>query len=148
MTIQDKNTATGELSYFKTTLLLYLKESHPHIAGDKELVRTRADEAAGSYERSIRDGLSVTQALQLAEAVLYQDLHFSKFDTVFEVVSEWFPEVRPERRTGFCLKVLSPAEAVFNKYPIDDRFELSPSYHTLTIELTGFIQSYIEKYGI
>ena len=148
MTIQDKNTVTGELSYFETTLLLYLKESHPHIAGDKELVRTRADEAAGSYERAIRDGLSVTQALQLAEAVLYQDLRFSRFDTVFEVVSEWFPEVRPERRTGFCLKVLSPAEAVFNKYLIDDRFELSPSYHTLTIELTGFIQSYIEKYGI
>ena len=45
-------------------------------------------------------------------------------------------------------KVLPPAEAVFNKYPIDDRFESSPSYHTLTIELTGFIQSYIEKYGI
>ena len=148
MTIQDKNTTTGELSYFETTLLLYLKESHPHIAGDKELVRTRADEAAGSYERAIRDGLSVTQALQLAEAVLYQDLHFSKFDTVFEVVSEWFPEVRPERRTDFCLKVLSPAEAVFGKYSIDDRFESSPACHTLTVELTGFIQSYIEKYGI
>ena len=39
MTIQDKNNATGELSYFETTLLLYLKESHPHIAGDKELVQ-------------------------------------------------------------------------------------------------------------
>ena len=148
MTIQDKRTATGELSYFETTLLLYLKESHPHIAGDKELVRVRADEAADSYERAIRDGLSVTQALQLAEAVLYQDLRFSRFDTVFEIVSEWFPEVRPEKRAGFCLKVLSPAETVFSKYPIDDRFELSPSYHTLTVELTGFIQFYIEQYGI
>ena len=39
MTIQDKNTATGELSYFETTLLLYLKESYPHIAGDKAPVR-------------------------------------------------------------------------------------------------------------
>ena len=54
MIIQDKNTATGDLSYFETTLLLYLKESHPHIAGDKEVVRMRADEAAGSYERAIR----------------------------------------------------------------------------------------------
>ena len=95
MIIQDKNTATGELSYFETTLLLYVKESHPHIAGDKALVRARAD-AAGSYERAIHDGLSVTQALQLAEAVLYQDLRFSKFDTVFEVVSEWFPECGPK----------------------------------------------------
>ena len=148
MIIQDKNTATGELSYFETTLLLYLKESYPHIADDKTLVRARADEAAGSYERAIRDGLSVTQALQLAEAVLYQDLRFSKFDTIFEVVPEWFPEVRPERRTDFCLKVLSPAETVFSKYPIDDRFESSPSYHTLTVELTGFIQFYIEQYAI
>ena len=45
-------------------------------------------------------------------------------------------------------KVLSPAEIVFSKYPIDDRFESSPSYHTLTVELTGFIQFYIEQYGI
>ena len=148
MIIQDKNTTTGELSYFETTLLLYLKESHPHIAGDKALVRARADETEGSYERAIHDGLSVTQALELADAVLYQDLRFSQFDTVFEVVSEWFPEVRPERRTDFCLKVLSSAEVVFSKYPIDDRFESSPSYHTLTVELTGFIQSYIERYGI
>ena len=148
MIIQDKNTATGELSYFEMTLLLYLKESHPHIAGDKELVQMRADEAAGSYERAIRDGLSVTQALELADTVLYQDLRFSRFDAVFEAVSEWFPEVQPERRTDFCLKVLLPAEAIFGKYPIDDRFESSPSYHTLTVELTGFIQSYIERYGI
>ena len=72
MIIQDKNTVTGELSYFEMTLLLYLKESHPHIAGDKELVQMRADEAAGSYERAIRDGLSVTQALELADTVLFQ----------------------------------------------------------------------------
>ena len=148
MTIQDKNTTTGELSYFETTLLLYLKESHPHIADAKALVRARADEAAGSYERAIRDGLSVTQALEQADAVLYQDLRFSRFDTVFEVVSEWFPEVRPEKRADFCLKVLSPAETVFSKYPIDDRFESSPACHTLTVELTGFIQSYIEQYGV
>lgn len=96
MIIQDKNTVTGELSYFEMTLLLYLKESHPHIAGDKELVQMRADEAAGSYERAIRDGLSVTQALELADTVLYQDLRFSRFDTVFEVVSECFPKYGPK----------------------------------------------------
>ena len=77
-----------------------------------------------------------------------KDLRFSRFDTVFEVVSEWIPVVRPERRTDFCLKVLSPAKAVFGKYSIDDRFESSPACHTLTVELTGFIQSYIERYGI
>ena len=148
MTIQDKNTATGELSHFETALLFYLKESHPHMAGNKAFIRERADSAAEAYEHAIREGLSVRQALELADTVLYQDLRFSRFDTVFEAVSEWFPEIQPEERTDFCLKVLPPAEAVFNKYPIDDRFESSPSYHTLTVELTGFIQSYIERYGV
>ena len=145
ITQHDNN---GELSYFETALLFYLKESHPHIAGNKAFIRERADSAAEAYEHAIRDGLSVRQALELADTVLYQDLRFSRFDTVFDAVSEWFPEVRPERRTDFCLKVLPPAEVVFGKYPIDDRFESSPSYHTLTVELTGFIQSYIERYGI
>ncbi len=145
ITQHDNN---GELSCFKSALLFYLRESHPHMADDKAFIRERADSAAEAYEHAIRDGLSVRQALEQADAVLYQDLRFSRFDTVFEAVSEWFPEVRPEKWTGFCLKVLPPAETVFSKYPIDDRFESSPSYHTLTIELTGFIQSYIEQYGV
>ena len=145
ITQHDNN---GELSYFETALLFYLKESHPHIAGNKAFIRERADSAAEAYEQAIREGLSVAQALELADTVLYQDLRFSRFDTVFEAVSEWFPEILPEERRDFCLKVLPPAEAVFGKYPIDDRFESSPSYHTLTVELTGFIQSYIERYGI
>ena len=138
----------GELSCFKSALLFYLRESHPHMADDKAFIRERADSAAEAYEHAIREGLSVGQALELADTVLYQDLRFSRFDTVFEAVSEWFPEILPEERRDFCLKVLPPAEAVFGKYPIDDRFESSPSYHTLTVELTGFIQSYIERYGI
>ena len=145
ITQHDNN---GELSYFETALLFYLKESHPHMAGNKAFIRERADNAAEAYEHAIREGLSVAQALELADTVLYQDLCFSRFDIVFEAVSEWFPEIQPEERTDFCLKVLPPAEAVFNKYPIDGRFESSPSYHTLTVELTGFIQSYIERYGI
>lgn len=145
ITQHDNN---GGLSCFKSALLFYLRESHPYMADDKAFIRERTDSAAEAYEHAIRDGLSVRQALEQADAVLYQDLRFSRFDTVFKVISEWFSEVRPERRTDFCLKVLSPAEAVFNKYPIDDRFESSPACHTLTVELTGFIQSYIEQYGV
>ena len=137
-----------ELPYFAATLTAYLRESHPELLSDKHFIAERSDHAAQTYERAVRNGNSVYEALELSNAVLYQDLRFSKYDAIFEVVSEWFPEVRPERRTDFCLKVLSPAEAVFGKYSIDDRFESSPACHTLTVELTGFIQSYIEQYGI
>lgn len=138
----------GELSYFEAALFLFLKESHPVLAANKNLIMARADSAAEIYERMIRHGLPVAQALELANAVLYQDLRFSKFDTIFEVVSEWFPELVPCQRTSFCLKILPLSEAVFDKYPINDDFETSPLYHTLTTELTGFIQIYIERHGL
>ena len=83
ITQHDNN---GELSCFKSALLFYLRESHPHMADDKAFIRERADSAAEAYEHAIRDGLSVRQALEQADAVLYQDLRFSRFDTVFEVV--------------------------------------------------------------
>lgn len=143
-----KENRTGELSYFTMALLAYLKESHLLLAGNREFINVRANNAAETYERSVRHGATVTEALELAKTVLYQDLRFSKFDTVFEVVSEWFPEVLPKDRTPFCLKILPLTEVVFQKYSIDDNFETSPSYHTLILELTGFIQINIEQYGI
>lgn len=146
--MNKKRNDRRELSYFVAALFLFLKDSHPVLASDKNLIAVRADSAADTYERMVRCGLPVAQALELANAVLYQDLRFSRFDTVFEVVSEWFPEVEPRRRTSFCLEVLQPAEAVFGKYPIDDDFGTSPLYRTLTIELTGFIQFYIEQHGL
>ena len=73
ITQHDNN---GELSCFKSALLFYLRESHPHMADDKAFIRERADSAAEAYEHAIRDGLSVRQALEQADAVLYQDLRF------------------------------------------------------------------------
>lgn len=82
--MQHNNTPEGELSYFETALLLHLRESHPHMAGNPDFIRSRADEAANVYEHSIRDGLTVTQALEQSDAVLYRDLQFSKFDTLLK----------------------------------------------------------------
>ena len=145
ITQHDNN---GELSCFKSALLFYLRESHPHMTDDKAFIRERADSSAEAYEHAIRDGLSVRQALELADAVLYQNLRFSRFDTVFEVVSEWFPEVAARQRTAFCLKLLPVCEEVFEMYDLTDDFESSPSYKNLLLELTGLIQTHIELHGI
>ena len=53
ITQHDNN---GELSCFKSALLFYLRESHPHMADDKAFIRERADSAAEAYEHAIRDG--------------------------------------------------------------------------------------------
>ena len=84
-----------ELPYFAATLTAYLRESHPELLSDKHFIAERSDHAAQTYERAVRNGNSVYEALELSNAVLYQDLRFSKYDAIFEVVSEWFPEIRP-----------------------------------------------------
>lgn len=106
------------------------------------------DHAAQTYERAVRSGNSVYEALELSNAVLYQDLRFSKYDAIFEVVSEWFPEVAARQRTAFCLKLLPVCEEAFEMYDLTDDFESSPSYKNLLLELTGLIQTHIELHGI
>lgn len=129
-----------ELPYFAATLTAYLRESHPELLPDKHFIAERSDHAAQTYERAVRNGNSVYEALELSNAVLYQDLRFSKYDAIFEVVSEWFPEVAARQRTAFCLKLLPVCEEVFEMYDLTDDFESSPSYKNLLLELTGLIQ--------
>ena len=127
------------MPYFAATLTAYLRESHPELLPDKHFIAERSDHAAQTYERAVRNGNSVYEALELSNAVLYQDLRFSKYDAIFEVVSEWFPEVAARQRTAFCLKLLPVCE---------EAFESSPSYKNLLLELTGLIQTHIELHGI
>ena len=91
---------------------------------------------------------TATASTRLSNAVLYQDLRFSKYDAIFEVVSEWFPEVAARQRTAFCLKLLPVCEEAFEMYDLTDDFESSPSYKNLLLELTGLIQTHIELHGI
>lgn len=36
--MQHNNTPGGELSYFETALLLHLRKSHPHMAGNPDFI--------------------------------------------------------------------------------------------------------------
>lgn len=115
---------------------------------DHRFIRQRSNEAAETYERIRKQGADVFQALELAHAVLYQDLRFSRYDAIFQVVSEWFPEVKPKERTTFCLRILPVCEPVFARYNPGDDFETSPLYRNMETELIGAIQQHIEKNGI
>ena len=116
-----------ELPYFAATLTAYLRESHPELLPDKHFIAERSDHAAQTYERAVRNGNSVYEALELSNAVLYQDLRFSKYDAIFEVVSEWFPEVAARQRTAFCLKLLPVCEEAFEMYDLTDDWNLPDS---------------------
>lgn len=66
------------------------------MADDKAFIRERADSAAEAYEHAIRDGLSVRQALEQADAVLYQDLRFPGSIRFSRPYRSGFPKYGPK----------------------------------------------------
>ena len=45
-----------ELSYYRLTLLSFLRESHPDLADDGSFVTIRSDQAAEAFSAAIRSG--------------------------------------------------------------------------------------------
>ena len=87
----------------------------------------------------------------MASEVLYQGLHFSKYDTLVSVLENEFekelPSPLPERLTPMLLKNKA-VQSVFNKYELTDDFGASPEYEKFYTELTGTIVLIIEVNGL
>ena len=136
-----------EMSYFRLKLETYLSEHFPEMLGDKPFITARADEALTAYCDAMAQGFSHPEAEVMASEVLYQGLHFSKYDTLVSVLENEFekelPSPLPERLTPMLLKNKT-VQSVFDKYELTDDFEASPEYENLYTELTGTIVLLIE----
>ena len=138
-----------ELSYYGLYLLSYLGDNHPNLLSDTDFIEERADLATDTYEQARLDGYTLEGAQELAMDILIQELHFSRFNTIVEVLwNEFESEIAPENATEFACKILSSLEAIFSKYAISDNFAYTGDYSILYSELTGAILLYIEEYGI
>ena len=136
-----------ELSYFRLQLENYLSEHFPELLGDKPFMTARADEALTTYCDAVAQGFSYPEAEVMSSEVLYQDLHFSKYDTLVSVLENEFekelPSPLPERLAPMLLKNKA-VQSVFDKYDLADDFGASPEYEKLYTELTGTIVLLIE----
>ena len=132
-----------ELSYFELQLLAFLKESHPDKINHRIFIRQRSELAVQAYSEAILNGQNHIEARQLANTELFRGLHFSKYDTLFEVLSEEFTDtVSDEKIHQYALELLPLCEDVFVKYSLDDGFADTPEYEKLYTELTGKIAAY------
>ena len=86
-----------ELSYYRLTLLSYLRESHPERAADDAFIRARAELAAEAFSNAVRSGMNYDEAVQQADEVLFQGLHFSRLDTLITVLPTKCPQAAPAR---------------------------------------------------
>ena len=71
-----------ELSYFRLKLRSYMSEHHPERLQDTEFITARADMAFTAYCDAVAQGFTHPEAESMASEVLYQGLHFSKYDTL------------------------------------------------------------------
>ena len=84
----------------------------------------------------------------MASEVLYQKLHFSKYDTLVSILMEEFSEELPEplpHRLAPILLGNKSIQAVFSGYELHDDFDGSREYELLYTELTGTILLLIEE---
>ena len=140
-----------ELSYFRLKLRSYMSEHHPERLHDTEFITTRADMALTAYCDAVAQGFSHLEAENIASEVLYQGLHFSKYDTLVSVLENEFEKELlsplPERLAPMLLKNKA-VQSVFNKYELTDDFGATPDYEKLYTELTGTIVLLIEVNGL
>lgn len=140
---------TTDLSYYGLYLLKCLKENHPDKAADTDFIESRADHAAEVYEQSRLEGYTPEGAQELAMAALTKGLHFSKYNTVIEVLwNEFGEEVEPGNAPAFALTLQPALEEVFARYPLTDNFAYTSEYDLLYTELTGAVATYLEEHGI
>lgn len=144
MKATNKSTAV-ELSYFRLSLLSYLRESHPDKAADRQFIASRGDAAALSYSVAIKSGHTHDEADEIAAQTLYEGLHFSPYRTLVNILwNEFTDEIDPALTEEIAMELMSRLSSVFEKYTLSDDFADSQEYSLLYTELTGAIQTLLE----
>ena len=131
-----------ELSYFQLKVRSYMSKHHPERLHDTEFITTRADMALTAYCDAVAQGFTHLEAESMASEVLYQGLHFSKYDTLVSVLENEFegklPVPLPEKLAPILLSNKA-VQATFDKFGLTDTFAASGQYDRLYTELTGTI---------
>jgi hypothetical protein len=142
-------TPPKNLSYFALRLKELLITSFPERSGDKNFIHHRSRLAANAYEGAFMAGNTLPQCDEIANYILFEDLHFSKFDTVFKVICNEFDTIMSdEELQPFALKMLPVCEPVFAGYELTDDFTDTTAFDLCYTELTGTIALWIEENGL
>jgi hypothetical protein len=110
--MNSKNSHAPDISYFRLSLMDFLRESHPERLKDNRFILACADAATEAYEQAIMSGDTSVQAAEQANTVLFRGLHFSKHDTLVNILWNEFPDEVSEDEVKYMAMKLLP-ECVF-----------------------------------
>ncbi|MDM1086780.1 DUF1896 domain-containing protein [Myroides odoratimimus] len=143
------DTQEKDLSYFRLRLQELLNTSFPEKVNDQKFIEQRSSWAANAYEGAFQAGNHIEQCEQYANYILFENLHFSKFDTIFQVICNEFDTIMAdEELRPFALKMFSVCEPVFSSYELTDDFAYGYEFDLLYTEITGTIAIWIEENGL
>ncbi|AZA84521.1 DUF1896 domain-containing protein [Chryseobacterium lactis] len=134
------------LSYFRSNLQELLYTNYPEKAYDSKFISQRSNWAFKAYEGAIQGKNTEEEAERIANSILFEALYFSKFNTIFQVVTYEFDtffvdeEIRP-----FSLKMLNVCDDIFKKYDLTDDFAYSTDYDYLYNDIKAIISEWIKK---
>lgn len=149
--MNTKQNNKQELSYFRLKLESYMSEHHPERLQDTDFITARADMALTAYCDAVAQGFTHPEAESMASEVLYQGLHFSKYDTLVSVLENEFERELPaplpdellraslEKRLAPILLSNKAVQATFDKFGLTDTLASDEQYDRLYTELTGTI---------
>ena len=140
-----------ELSYFRLKLRSYMSEHHPERLQDTEFITARADMALTAYCDAVAQGFTHPEAENIASEVLYQGLHFSKYDTLVSVLENEFERELPAPLPDKLAPILlwnKAVQATFDKFGLMDTFASDEQYDRLYTELTGTIVLLTKSYHL
>jgi hypothetical protein len=143
------DTKQKDLSYFRLRLQELLNTSFPEKASDQKFIEQRSSWAANAYQAAFSSGNTIDQCSEIANYILFKNLYFSRFDTVFQVVCNEFDTIMSdEELRPFALKMFPVCEAVFSSYELTDDFAYSYEFDLLYTEITGTISIWIQENGL
>ncbi|TDD98515.1 DUF1896 domain-containing protein [Flavobacterium cellulosilyticum] len=143
------DTQQKDLSYFRLRLQELLNTSFPEKANDQKFIEERSLWASNAYEGAFRSGNPIEQCNEIANYILFEKLHFSKFDTLFQVVCNEFDTIMAdEELRPFALKMSPVCEVVFSNYELTDDFAYGYEFDLLYTEITGTIAIWITENGL
>lgn len=138
-----------DLSYFRLRLQELLNSSFPEMSHNQRFIDQRSSWAANAYEGAFSSGNTVEQCNEIANYILFEGLHFSKFDSILQVVCNEFDALMAdEELRPFALKMFPVCEPVFSGYKLTDDFAYNTEYDLLYTEITGTIAIWIEENGL
>ena len=143
-----KNDHAADTEYYRRRLEAFLQERHPRLVHARQLIETRSRAAASLYRESVAAGEDMLRAATRANALLYEGLIFSKFDTLCCLLSIDYPLGPPEKQRSLAMELEKRFTGIFDRDNLDDGIYGREEYRYLLAELSAALRLYLEQHPL